>query len=140
MDLSGDSTVEYYGSSMEYESDSSSEYPSSVMSSSPGGSDNSNSLSVDGSSVDGSSVDGSSVDGSVTEEVETGGDDGNYNNDSWKCTEEDYSADKLLDCDTFIPREVGGHPRNCIPPDSRPEENVCMFLRNLLLTLMSSLS
>ena len=41
MELSGDSTVEYLGSSMEYESDGSSEYPSSVMSSSKGDSDDS---------------------------------------------------------------------------------------------------
>ena len=59
---------------MEYESDSSSEFPSSVMSSSEGDSDDS---------------DGSSVDGSGTKEIVTEGDDGNYDNDSWKCTGED---------------------------------------------------
>ena len=117
MELSGDSTVEYLGSSMEYESDGSSEYPSSVMSSSEGDSGDSNGLSVDGSG---------------TEEIVTEGDDGNYDNDSWKCTGEDCSADKLLDRNTFSPPAVGGHPRNCIPPDSRPEEYVCMFLGVLL--------
>ena len=116
-ELSGDSTVEYLGSSTEYESDSSSEFPSSVMSSSEGDSDDS---------------DGSSVDGSGTEEIVAEGDDGNYDNDSWKCTGEDCSADKLLDRYTFSPPAVGGHPRNCIPPDSRPEEYVCMFLGVLL--------
>ena len=75
MDLSGDSTVEYYGSSIEYESDGSLSIQALVMSSSAGDSDDSY----------GSSVDGSSVDGSVTEEVETDGDDGNNNSDSWKC-------------------------------------------------------
>ena len=112
MELSGDSTVEYLGSSTEYESDSSSEFPSSE-----GDSDDS---------------DGSSVDGSDTEEIVTEGDDGNYDNDSWKCTGEDCSADELLDRYTFSSPAVGGHPRNCIPPDSRPEEYVCMFLGVLL--------
>ena len=41
-------------------------------------------------------------------------------------------ADELLDRCTFSPPAVGGHPRNCIPPDSRPEEYVCMFLGVLL--------
>ena len=73
MELSGESTVEYLGSSMEYESDGSSEFPSTAMSSSEGDSDDS---------------DGLSVDGSGTEEILTG-DDGNYDNDSWKCTGDD---------------------------------------------------
>ena len=71
---------------------------------------------------DSDNSDGSSVDGSCTEEIVTEGDDGNYDNDSWKCTGEDCSADELLDRYTFSPPAVGGHPRNCIPPDSRPEE------------------
>ena len=113
IELSCESTVEYLGSSMEYESDGSSEYPSSVMSSSEGDSNDSDGLSVDGSGI---------------EEIVTEGDDGNYDNDSWKCTGEDCSADELLDCYTFSPPAVGGHPKNCIPPDFRPEEYVCMFL------------
>ena len=112
MELSGDSTVEYLGSSIESESDGSSEYPSSVMSSSEGDSDDS---------------DGLSVDGSGTGEIVTEGDYGNYDNDSWKCT-----GEELLDHYTFTPPAVGGHPRNCITPDSRPEEYVCMFLGVLL--------
>ena len=104
MELTVDATLEYLGSSMEYESDGSSEYPSSVMSSSKGDIDDS--------------------DGSGTEEIVTEGDDGNYDNDSWKCTGEDCSADRLLDRYTFSPPAVGGHQRNCIPPDSRPEEYV----------------
>ena len=32
--------------------------------------------------------------------------------------------------------EVGGHPRNCSPPDSRPEEYVCMFICVLLEELV----
>ena len=56
----------------------------------------------------------------------------NYDNDSWKCTGEDCSADELLDRYTFSPPAVDGHPRNCIPPDSRPKEYVCMFLGVLL--------
>ena len=117
MELSGDSTVEYLGSSMEYESDGSSEYPSSVMSSAEEDSDDS---------------DGSSVDGSGIEEIVTEGDDGNYDNDSWKCTGEDCSEDELLDRYTFSPPAVGGQPRNCIPPDSRHEEYVSKFLGVLL--------
>ena len=113
MGLPDDSTVEYLESSMEYESAGGSEYPSSVMSSSDGDSDDS---------------DGLSVDGSGTEEIVTDRDDGNYDNDSWKCTGEDCSADTLLDRYAFSPSAVGGLPRNCIPPDSRPEEYVCMFL------------
>ena len=107
---------------MELSGDGSSEYPSSVMSSSEGYSDGS---------------DGSSVDGSGTEEIVTDGDDGNYDNDSWKCTGEDCSADKLLDRYTISPPAVGGHPRNCIPPDSRPEEYVCMFLGVLLKEIVA---
>ena len=117
MELSGDSTGEYLGSSMEFESEGSSEYPSSVMSSSEGDSDDSG---------------GSSINGYGTEEIVTDGNDGNYDNDSWKCTGEDCSPDELLDRYTFSPPAVGGHPRNCIPPDSRPEEYVCMFLGVLL--------
>ena len=123
MELPGDSTVEYLGTSMEYESDGSSEFPSSVMSSSEGDSDDS---------------DGSSVDGTGTEEIVTEGDDGNYDNDSWKCTGEDCSADELLDRYTFSPPAVGGHPRNCIPPDSRPGEYVCMWSRGTIFYLFSS--
>ena len=100
MELSGDSTVEYLGCSIEYESDGSFEISKiSVMSSSEGESDNS--------------------DGFGTEEIVTEGDDGNYDNDSWKCTREDGSAaELLLDRYTFSPPAVGGQPRNCIPPDS----------------------
>ena len=48
MDLSVDSIVQYCGSSMEYESDGSSEYPSCVMSSFAGNSNDSNGFSVNG--------------------------------------------------------------------------------------------
>ena len=75
-----------------------------------------------------SSSEGDSDDSDHIAEIVTEGDDGNYDNDSWKCTGEDCSADKLLDHYTFSPPAVGGHPRNCIPTDSRPEEYVCMFL------------
>ena len=67
--LSGDSTVEYGGSSSDCESDcSTDEYPSSIASGSTGDSDD---------------FDGSSVEGSDDEEViETDGDDGNFANDT----------------------------------------------------------
>ena len=88
MDLSGDSTVEYCGSSMEYKSDGSSVYPSSVMSS---------------SAWDGDDSDGSSVDCSVTEEVMEMEMIGTM-------TGEDYSADELLDRYNFSPPGGGGRP------------------------------
>ena len=69
--LSGDSTVEYGGSSSDCENDCSiDEFPSSIASGSTGDSDDS---------------DGSSVEGSDDEEViETDGDDGNFVNDTWR--------------------------------------------------------
>ena len=50
--------------------------------------------------------------------------------------EEDYSPDKLLDCYPFSPLGVAGHQKNCIPPESKPEEYVCMFLGILIQVIV----
>ena len=101
MDLSGDSTVGYCGSSMEYESDVSSD-PSSLTSESTGDSDDSY---------------GSSVEVSDTEEeIESDGDDGNLSSDTWTFVDDDCAADDLLNRYPFRPPGVAGRPRNCIPP------------------------
>ena len=68
--------------------------------------------------------DASSLEGSGEEEVIEI--DGNFANDTWRFMEEDYSTDKLLD--PFSPLGIAGHPKNCIPPKSKPEEYVLMFL------------
>ena len=121
MDLSGDSTVGYCGSSMEYESDVSSD-PSSVTSESTGDSDDSY---------------GSSVEVSDTEEeIESDGDDGNLSSDTWTFVDDDCAADKLLNRYPFRPPGVAGRPRNCIPPESKPEEYVYMFLGVFLQELV----
>ena len=88
MDLSGDSTVGYCGSSMEYESDVSSD-PSSVTSESTGDSNDSY---------------GSSVEVSDTEEeIESDGDDGNFSSDTWTFVDDDCAADELLNRYPFRP-------------------------------------
>ena len=120
--LSGDSTVEYCGSS-EYESDcSTDEYPSSIASGFTGDSDDS---------------DGSSLKGSGDEEVIViDGDNGNFANDTWRFMKEDYSTDELLDRHPFRPLGLAGHPENCIPPESKPEEYGCMFLGELIQVIV----
>ena len=106
MVLSGDSTVEYSGSS-EYESDcSTAEYPTSIASRSTGDSDDSNGWSLEGSGDE--------------EVIEIDGDDGNFANDSWRFMEEDYSTDGLLDRYPFSPPGIAGHPKNCITPEFKP--------------------
>ena len=120
--LSGDSTVEYGGSSSDCESDCSTDkYPSSITS---------------GSTEDSDDLDGSSVEGSDDEEViETDG-DGNFANDTWRFMEADYSSDELLYRYPFSPLGVAGQPKNCIPPESKPEEYVCMVLGELLQVIV----
>ena len=121
MDLSGDSTVGYCGSSMEYESDVSSD-PSSVTSESTGDSDDSY---------------GSSVEVSDTEEeIESDGDDGNFSSDTWTFVDDDCAAAELLNRYPFRPPGVAGRLRNCIPPESKPEEYVYMFLGVFLQELV----
>ena len=121
--LSGDSTVEYGGSSSDCENDcSTDEYSSSIAS---------------GSTGDSNDFDGSSVEGSDDEEViEIDRDDGNFANDTWRLIEADYSSDELLDPYSFSPLGVAGQPKNCIPPESKPEEYVCMFLGELLQVIV----
>ena len=118
----GDSTVEC-GGSLEYESDcSTDEYPSSIESRSTGDSDDS---------------DGWSLEGSGDEElIEIDGDDRNFANDTWRFMEEDYSKDELLDRYPFSLLGVAGHPKNCILPESKPEEYVCMFLGKLIQVIV----
>ena len=121
MDLSGDSTVGYCGSSMEYESDVSSD-PSSFTSESTRDSNDSY---------------GSSVEVSDTEvEIESDGDDGNFSSDTWTFVDGDCAADDLLNRYPFRPPGVAGRPRNCIPPESKPEEYVYMFLGVFLQELV----
>ena len=106
--LSGDSTMECGGSSSDCESDcSTDEFPSSIASGSTGDSDD---------------FDASSVECSDDEEViEIDGDDGNFPNDTWRFMEADYSSDELLYRYPFSPLGVAGQPKNCIPPESKPE-------------------
>ena len=88
--------------------------PSSVTSESTGDSDDSC---------------GSSVEVSDTEEeIESDGDDGNFSSDTWTFVDDDCAADELLNRYPFRPPGVAGRPRNCIPPESKPEEYVYMFL------------
>ena len=95
--LSGDSTIEYGGSSSENESDcSTDEYPSSIASRSTGDIDDSDGLS------------GSGDEGVI----EIDGDNGNFANDTWRFMEADYSTDGLLDCYPFSPLGVAAHQNN----------------------------
>ena len=50
--------------------------------------------------------------------------------------EEDYSTDGLLHRYPFSPLGVAGHPKNCIPSDSKPEEYVHMFLGELIQVIV----
>ena len=50
--------------------------------------------------------------------------------------EADYLSDELLDLYPFSPFGVAGHPKNCIPPKSKPEKYVCMFLGELLQVIV----
>ena len=86
---------------------------------------------------DSDDFDGSPVEGSDDEEViETDGDDGNFANDTWRFMEADYSSDELLDRYPFSPLGVAGQPKNWIPPESKPEEYVRMFLGELLQVIV----
>ena len=96
--------------------------PSSVTSESTGDSDDSY---------------GSSVEVSDTEEeIESDGDDGNFSSDTWTFVDDDCAADDLLNRYPFRPPGVAGRPRNCIPPESKPEEYVYMFLGVFLQELV----
>ena len=121
--LSDDSTVGYGGSS-EYESDcSTDEYPIYPIAST--------------STWDNKDSYGSSLEGSGDEEViEIDGDDGNFANDTWRFMVEDYSSEKLLDRYPLSPLGVAGHPKNCIPPESKPEEYDCMFLDKVIIQVI----
>ena len=101
---------------MEYESDGSSE------SQAPSTRDSNDSI-------------GSSVEDSVAEEILSDGDDGNYTNSTWKCMVEDYSADKVLGNKPFTLQEWLVIQEIGIPPGSRLEEYVYMFLGVLLWEL-----
>ena len=89
----------------EYKSDcSTDEYSSSIAS---------------GSTGDSNASDGSCLEGSGDE---IDGDDGNFANDTWGFMEAEYSTDQPLDRYHFSPLGFAGHPKNCIPPKSKPEE------------------
>ena len=95
--------VEYCGSYLEYESDGSTEHPSSSTSEPERDRDDCNGLSAVHS---------------VTGELVNDGDDMNFSTDTWKNIELDNAADELLDHYTFNPPGVSGSP------ESKPEEYV----------------
>ena len=72
---------------MEFESDGHSEYPSSIMSDSTRDNNYSDDLSL--------------LMVLFHRKYKVMGDDGKFNSDTWKCMENDYTADKLLDCYPF---------------------------------------